>query len=62
MYRSTIRIACKVGTLIRLGSFQLAFSDAINVSRDTWLPDPDNPKELVKQPEEPEKRKRMMCS
>lgn len=62
MFKSTIRIACKLGTLIRLGSFQLAFNDAVNMSRDIWLPDPANPNELVKQPEEPAKRKRMMRS
>lgn len=62
MFKNTIRIACKLGTLIRLGSFQLIFNDSVNVSKDIWLPDPANPKELVKQPETPAKRKRIMKS
>lgn len=49
MFKGTIRIACKLGTLMRIGRFQMLFNSSVDVSQDLWLPNPSNPTELVKQ-------------
>lgn len=48
MFRNTIRIACKLGTIIKMGSFAMCFNDMPDVSAPVWLPDPHNPHEMVK--------------
>lgn len=52
MYKNQIRISCKLGTMIRLGQFCMAYDDTIDISKPIWLPNPQNPQELVKQQEE----------
>jgi hypothetical protein len=56
MFKNQIRIACKMGTMARLGRFGMAFDDMVDVSKPLWLPNPTNPQELVKQ--EPLSKKR----
>lgn len=55
MYKNTIRIACKLGTLIKLDRFKMVFNDQLDVSKPLWLPNPENEHELVKQ-EEPSRK------
>lgn len=55
MYKNTIRIACKLGTLVKLDRFKMVFNDQVDVSRPLWLPNPENEQELVKQ-EDPSRK------
>lgn len=48
MFKNTIRIACKLGTVIRMGNFTMGYTDIPDMSASTWLPDPNNPNELIK--------------
>lgn len=56
MFKNTIRIACKLGALVRLGKFRMSFNDKVDVSKPLWLPNPENERQLVKQVEEGEER------
>lgn len=55
MYKSTIRIACKLGTLVKLDHFKMVFNDQVDASKPLWLPNPENEHELVRQEEPPKK-------
>lgn len=47
MFKNSLRIACKMGTLVRLARFTMTYSDVLDVSKALWLPNPENEKELV---------------
>lgn len=49
MFQKTIRLACKLGQVIRLGRFCMLFSEAPNVSLWEWTADPTNQDQLVRQ-------------
>lgn len=51
MYKNCIRVACKLGTVIRMGRFAMSFNDTVDASKPVWLSNPDNPQELIKQEE-----------
>ena len=53
MFRNCIRVACKLGTVIRMGRLRMTYNDSVDVSKPMWLPNPDNPQELVKQKDRP---------
>lgn len=63
MFKNTIRLACKLGTVIRLGAFTMVIQDKPDVSSYLWLPDPNKPNELVRQDkiEQPETIRIMKC-
>lgn len=42
-----MRLACKVGTVIRLGTFSESYNDAVDHSASRWLPSPENANEMV---------------
>jgi hypothetical protein len=58
MFKNQIRIACKMGTMVRLGRFCMKFDDAMDVSKPLWLPNPNNPQELLKQEEPPQQNRK----
>lgn len=48
MFKNQIRMACKVGTVMRTGKFMMVVNNNIDVSKPLWLPNPENEKELVR--------------
>ncbi len=47
MFKSSMRLACKVGTVVRLGTFAESYSDAVDHSASRWLPNPEKANEMV---------------
>lgn len=49
MFQNEIRLACKLGTVLRQGRFSMQFSELPDHSSFSWISDPDNPHSLIKQ-------------
>lgn len=47
MYQNTIRLACKLGTIVRTGRFSMLFKNQPDYSAFEWLPNPEKEGELV---------------
>lgn len=61
MFRGTMRLACKLGTVVRLGRVTMSFQEQPDVSAWEWMPNPANEQELIrkaepKKPKDPRKR------
>lgn len=49
IFQNEIRLACKLGTVVRLGRFNFSFNDTPDHSSFSWISDPANPNNLIKQ-------------
>lgn len=58
MFQNEIRLACKLGTVVRQGRFCLQFSDLPDHSSFSWISDPSNPGNLIRQEQSDGKRPR----
>lgn len=49
IFQNEIRLACKLGTVLRQGRFCMQFSELPDHSSFSWISDPDNPHSFLKQ-------------
>lgn len=49
MYQNEIRLACRIGLVMRQGRFTMTFAEAPDHSAFAWVPDGEDPGRLIKQ-------------
>lgn len=49
IFQNEIRLACKLGTVLKQGRFCMQCSELPDHSSFSWISDPDNPSNLIKQ-------------